>query len=561
MNWKITGQLPTNSPHTLQQIIEVLLHNRQIGQESHLRFLTPLPPDQIEYQTAHLDPNQLKTATNKILETIANNEEIVIYGDYDADGVSSTAILWLALHTLSDKVHPFIPHRERHGYGLSLKGVKEVIDTHHPKLIITVDNGIVAHEACEYIAGQGIDLIITDHHQLGKTMPKAQAIVHSTDICGAGVAWFLAKYLAHQTGNEKTIQEVAGSLDLLAIGTIADLMPMTGINRSFAKYGLEQLTKTQRPGLIALKQEAGILDMPLSSYHVGFIIAPRINAMGRLEYGMDALRLLCTNNQTTAKQLATTLSDTNKTRQDITWESFTLAEQIYQQNQNLSQSNIIIIDHGDFHEGIIGLIAGKLTEKYYKPSIVISRGEEISKASARSVSGVNIIELIRMHQPLLINAGGHPGAAGFTLKTDMIDSFRQELIRTATSQITPDQLTPVLNIDCLLDLDDLNYELFNALVPFEPFGLDNPKPTFALTAKIMDLKAVGKEQNHLKMRLMHPDKFCQPLDAIGFNLGHFQDQFLPGQNIELAANLDTNTWNGHTSLQLIVKDIRPPAAG
>jgi len=573
MNWSIKSTLPpTITKDRHQHIIDLLIKSRGLTTKSAIKdFLGPSHPRDLSLKDVGLQPSALKAAATRINQAITTGQTIVVYGDYDADGISATAILWLTLHALGAKAYPFIPDRQRHGYGLSLKGIQEILDSSPSKpycltpkssLIITVDNGIVAHEAATFIKDQGFDLIITDHHQPSDTLPPADVLVHSTQICGAGVAWFLSRQLLESSSAKLSADSL---LDLVAIGTIADLMPMIGVNRALAKHGLVTLSKSQRPGLLALKTEAGITDQHLSAYHVGFIIGPRINAMGRLEHGMDALRLLCTTNSQKATDLAQLLGDTNRSRQDLTSEMTDMADQIYRSIPGATDNKIIIIDHQEFHEGVIGLIAGKLTETYSKPSIVISRGEEVSKASARSIKDVNIIELIRTAQSHLINAGGHPGAAGFTIQTSKIDIFRQTLITTANTTIDPSLLQPSLEIDCQVDLSDLDLDLYDRLQTFEPFGIGNPRPVFATTAQITELRTVGRDYQHLKLKLtpfkgqslkgQHQSTSKQNIDAIGFNLAAANQGLKPGDITNLAFKLDKNEWNGHTNAQLIINDI------
>ncbi len=554
MRWHIHSTLSSPDSSTRrQELLESLYQRRQLNDPQAIhQFLHPPDPNSISLTTAGISPDSIQLTLARLQIARQSGETVVIYGDYDADGITATALLWEALYSQGIKAFPFIPHREDHGYGLSLEGLKEVIAKHQPNLIITVDNGIVAHDSAQYILDQGIDLIITDHHQPAKTLPPANAIVHSDQIAGSGVAWFLARELSHLDSNSFDPNRL---LDLLAIGTIADLMPMVGVNRSLAKFGLETLTHTQRPGLIALKKEAGIEpDTHLSTYHVGYILGPRINAMGRISHGLDALRLLCTKNPQQATKLAHLLGDTNKTRQELTQVSLEQAENLFQSQSDADSSKVIIIDHEDFHEGVIGLIAGKLTEKYYRPAIVISRGETISKASCRSVSGINIIELIRTHQNLLINAGGHPGAAGFTINSDNILEFRQLLTATSQNKIDDALLVPGLDIDVKLDLSDLSLDLEQDLHSFEPFGLLNPRPVFSASVQLISANLVGRDQNHLKLTLASPQS-NETFDAIGFRLGELFPNLSPGDSLEVAFTLSRNTWRGLTKLQLIIKDL------
>lgn len=564
MQWKIKHRLTKQSkPARQRQIINFLLANRELITAKDIKeFLSPENPANISLKKAGFDVSKVATALNRIFSAINNHETILIFGDYDADGICATAILWQTLHHLGAQVLPFIPNRELHGYGLSVKGIQDAIDENKPELIITVDNGIVAFEAADYLQALGIDLIITDHHQLARSLPTAHSIVHNDQICGSAVAWFLAREILSKspsvTAQNHPIFSIQSTLDLLAIGTISDLMPMLGINRSIAKFGLQTLSTTQNVGLKALKTEAGLgLNDALSTYHVGFVIGPRINAMGRLKDGLDALRLLCTNKKSTAINLAKVLSDTNRLRQDMTQEMVDLAHKIYAHQSH--DAHVIIIDHQDFHEGIIGLIAGKLAERYSKPAIIISRGKEISKASARSVDGVNIVELIRTQKDLLINVGGHPGAAGFSIYTNKIKAFISQLSQLSIDLIDHSLLQPTLNIECLVALSDLSQDLYQQLEQFAPFGIGNPRPTFTSTVSVIDARPLGRDQSHIKLKISAPESVTsspQILDAIGFGMGSQLANIPIGNNVDLAYTLDLNRWKNQTSLQLLIKDIR-----
>ena len=555
MRWNIKTALEgAGQDRRLGQLIHHLLSNRGLKTKSQIAdFLHPPHPQDLTLRDVGLKQRPISQTIAHLAKAIDRKQTVAIYGDYDADGITATAILWLTLHRLGAQVHPFIPDRQRHGYGLSVAGVTDLVAAHHPDLIITVDNGIVAHEAAAFVRSQNIDLIITDHHQPGKTLPEANLIVHSDQVAGSGISWFLAREIINHLHLQGLTPQ--SLLDLLTIGTVADLMPMLGPNRSLVTHGLKVLTETTRIGLIALKKEAGLTDpTTISTYEVGFIIAPRINAMGRLEHGLDALRLLCTTDPAKAKNLAGILGNTNRTRQDLTVELMQQADQIYQTTHDQS-ANIIIIDHQEFHEGVIGLIAGRLSEKYSKPTIVISRGEAVSKASARSVAGVNIIELIRTHQDLLLGAGGHPGAAGFSVATEKIATFREAITATAAS-IPSKLLTKNLDIDCQLDFTDLTPGIYQQIKAFAPFGLGNPTPTFAAFAKLVDFRPVGRDHEHLKLTVTDPDDPHFTLDAIAFRRGYLANQLEPDSLIQVAFTLDENTWNNHTKLQLIIKDIK-----
>lgn len=551
MRWKIQNHInKTSSKDRLNQIQKILLKNRGITKKEDVKnFLHPKNPLDISPKEVGINLTHLKKSLQRIKQAIKGNQQIIIFGDYDADGITATAILWETLHKLGAKVLPFIPHREKHGYGLSRVAIDDLLISHQPKLIITVDNGIVAHDAAKYIKKLNIDLIITDHHVVSDTLPIALAIIQTTKLAGAGVAWIFAKEIIDFLSDENQISSF-DTLDLTTIGTIADQVTLTDFNRSIVKEGLNSLSQTKRVGLLELFSQADFDPSQINSYHINFIIAPRINAMGRLAHGLDSLRLLCTTNLKRAKQLSKSLNTTNQNRKDLTFELLNMAKTMVEKPKD----KLIIIHHKDFHEGVIGLVAGKLAETHHRPSIVIGVGKDISKASARSVRGVNIIELIRKAEHHLINAGGHPMAAGFSIDTTNIDDFKKELINLANLSIKDELLIPEISIECELDQKDISWKLFELIQKLEPFGMGNRKPIFATRGiKVIEKYQIGKEKNHLKLILPSKVKNQTKIDALWF--GHGEDKSKILDNMDLAFTIDKNIWNNVTSLQLMIKDI------
>jgi len=536
-----------------KDIVKTLLENRGLKTKEGIdEFLNPADP--LSYSPTDLLINtvQLKKAVSRIKLAIKNKEPIVVYGDYDADGICATAIMWEALRDLKASAMPFIPLREKEGYGLSKEGIDSILQDKkygatNGGLVITVDSGIVAHEAVEYAKGKGLDVIIIDHHEKPKKLPSAFATVHTEKLCASGIAFFVANELL-ATSN----QQLATSLELATIATITDLMPLTGVNRSIVKFGLAALNRTSRPGLQAIFKTAGL--EKIGTYEIGYMIGPRLNASGRIDSALTALRLLCTKDISKALELAELLNQTNRERQDLLIEQTTHALEL-SGRRKVESDRIIVLEHDSYHQGIIGLIAGKLTEKYYLPAIVIARGETVSKASARSITGFNIIEAIRESDSLLINAGGHPMAAGFTIETGNIEKFKIKISNYAQTKITPDMLERTLRIDCNLDLDFISLDFYQQLQQFSPFGIGNPEPVFESEVTIDSLRTVGQENKHLKLTVCHPELVSGSIDAIAFNKGELASQMKVGDRIKIAYSLDLNTFNGRQTLQLKIKDI------
>lgn len=533
--WKIKAKTPLHK--NKNWLLDLLAKNRELTTKEKLnRFLSPKLEDILK-----VNLSDTQKAIERIKKAIKNRQKIIVYSDYDADGICATAIMWETLYDLGAQVLPYVPHRIKEGYGLS-NGAIDKLAKKGVKLIITVDHGVTANDQVAHAKSLGLDVVITDHHILPKKLPQAHAIVHSTDLCGAGVAWrlcweIIGKLLPNY--QEKLIEK----LELAALATIADLVPLLSANRAIVKIGLEKLQKTKRPGIKALVKSAGF-NSQVGTYEIGHILAPRINAMGRLEHAIDSLRLLCAKNQKQADQLAKLLSKTNSKRQDLTTKAIAHALDMVD-----GESPIGIIAHHLWHEGIIGLVAARLVEAHHKPMIVISRGEVYSKGSARSVPGFNMVEAIRSSSELLIDAGGHPMAAGFTIETKHIEEFQSKLISYAESHISQELLKPIINIECELDKSDINGKTLATIKLFEPYGVSNPQPVF-LTREMLveDLRCVGAVSQHLKLQLYG-------FGAIGFNMGEKRAEIRPGYLVDLVYTLAEDNYNGNGRIQLKIKDL------
>lgn len=520
-----------------EDIIAILLKNRGLTTKNEVEnFLHPPEPHELTPGDVGMDVSSFEHALIRIKKAITDNESIVVYADYDADGITAGAIMWEALHSLGAHVMPYIPHRVDEGYGLSTKGIDAVTQQYHPSLIITVDHGITAKEKVAYAKQLGIDVIVTDHHVKPQHLPDCP-IVHTTKLSGAGISWFMAKELvAPKRDNEL--------LALAAIGTIADLVPLVGPNRSIAKYGLVALNNTQRVGLEALLTEAGVMKGQLETYDVSHVLAPRLNAMGRLVHAMDALRLLCTKQKDKATLLAQKLGLTNKDRQQLTIETALHARSLYR-----SQTKLIFISSDSYNQGVIGLVAGKLVEEFYKPAIVVSKGEAVSKASARSIAGFNIVEAIRTCSDILVDVGGHPMAAGFTVETKNLPLLQARLEKLVEESLDEKKFTRSLFVDVEIPLSLATESLWQRLYDFKPFGLNNPEPVFvSRNARVENVRLIGINGKHLKMKI-------DGVDCIGFGMGSLHKTLQTGAHVDIAYVIDMNTWNGNRRLQLKLKDI------
>ena len=559
-----------NKKLTTSEIIKVLLRNRGLRNKKEIdNFLNP-KLSELTIQSVGIDKKEIEKSVGRIKQAIKNKEQIIVFGDYDVDGICGSAILWETLNNLGAKVLPYIPHRIDEGYGLSEIGIKNILAKHpNTSLIITVDNGIVANDAVEFANKNNIDVIITDHHVPSVKLPNAFSIVHTTALCGAGVAWLLSKEIRNskfEIRNKSQIQnhklQTNSHLELAVIATVADLVPVTGGNRIILKFGLEELRKTKRPGLVALIKEAAIEQSEIGVFEIGHILGPRINAMGRLELAMDSLRLLCTKDEKKCEELAGKLGETNKRRKDITIESFEHAKSKVK-NQKLKIKNKIIIGDKSYKAGVVGLMASRLVDEFYKPSIVLSIGKKFSKASARSIPGFNIIEFIRKASDLLVDVGGHPMAAGFTVETSKIKLLTEKLSKLAKSLVTLEMLERVVKIDAEIDAQDINSRLYNGFSKLAPFGVGNPQPVFVTkNLLVSDMRLVGVDGRHIKLNLESKipaspaGRSNLKFDAIAFGMGDRSSEFHIGDEIDVAYQIEQNEWNGNSKLQLKVKDLK-----
>lgn len=531
--WQI---LNDSQPQKEEEVINLLLKNRDVKKNS---FFNPENPQELTLKSFGISENEVKKAKKRIMLAKKNKEKVYVYGDYDADGVTSTGIMWEALHKLGLDAMPYVPDRFDEGYGINAKSVENIKEKNPDlKLIVTVDNGIVAFAGIKKANALGIDVIVTDHHMPEKKRPKAFAIIHTTKIAGSAVAWVLARELG-----------VKDALELTAIGTIADQMPLVKANRSFAKFGLQALKKTKRAGLLELIKDAGGKMENLGTYDINYIIAPRLNAMGRLKHGLDSLRLLCVKGKDRAQELSHLLTATNLERQKIV-DDVVVSTKIKMQSFT---DQIIFLSDSKYHEGVIGLAAGKLVEEFYRPAIVVSKGDKLSKGSARSILGFNIVEAIREQSEILVAYGGHTMAAGFTIETSKLEEFNKRLNISAQKLLTPEILSRKLKIDCQLNPDLITWGLVKELKNFEPFGLGNPSPVFLTKGmEVVDVKFLGKDKNHLKLKLKKDKNY---FDAIGFNLAKDFKKLKAGDKVNLVYSVEENIWNGTKNLQLRIRDL------
>ena len=499
-------------------------------------------------------------AVERILWTIQKQQRIAIYGDYDADGVTSTALLVQALSSLGADVQGYIPNRFDEGYGLN----NEALDTLRSQgvcLVITVDCGIRSPKEVKYARQIGLDMIITDHHQPAAELPEAVAIVNpkqagdpypEKELAGVGLAYKLASALfARMPPKGFSLESI---LDLVAIGTVADLAPLKGENRSLVRNGLEYIRRPHRQGLLSLIGVAGLKPERITAGDIGFVLGPRLNAAGRLESALAALELLTCSTPDVAGPLAQRLDIQNRDRQRITQEIQVKAEEMALK-ENPDALLLFACDES-FNPGVVGLAASRLTESYYRPTIVAYRGEQFTRASCRSISEFHITEALDQCADLLEHHGGHAAAAGFTVRNENLPVLLERLQAIARNQLSSLELRPTLTADMDLNLGSLRARdlpnLLRDLDQLQPTGFGNPQATFiSRSLKVVRYRGVGRENAHLKMSV---NAGGVTYDAIAFNQGAWLEE-MPDR-VDLFYSFDLNEYNGVESLQLRVRDLR-----
>ncbi len=495
----------------------------------------------------------MQDAVIRVRSAIEKNERIVVFGDYDVDGISAAAILVHTLKKLKANVSYRLPNRVSDGYGLSEKFIDEFIAL-NVGLIITVDCGISCQKPVKKAKENNIDTIITDHHSIPKIIPEeAYTILHPLlqgsnypfkDLTGAGIALKFAQALI----GEKEKDFFERLIDLAALGTVADLGPLTGENRYIVKNGLNNLLNTKWIGLKKLLELSSVEEgTKIDTHTIGFKIAPRINAAGRIGDPYLALKLLLQEEENEkVSELGNSLEELNKRRQELTVFALTEAENIFMTNEDLPY--ILIAENPSWHVGILGLVAGKLVEKYARPAIILQDFGDVLVASARSPQYFNMVEAISKHSKYLISFGGHAQAAGFNLKKENFLDFKNALLAYAEEKLKDHELKPVLPIDCELGLKDIDLKLSDEISSLEPFGIANEKPTFLLkdvTPKF--ISQVGKNSDHLKFSIDLPDSF---VSVIAFNLGLFAPEVRKHKKLDLVFKIEINKWNNKEHLQL-----------
>ena len=540
------------SKFKISELLATVLVNRGICDDKSVELF--LNPTRNDFHDPYLMPDMEK-AVDRIIKAIDNKEKTIIFGDYDVDGITSITVLTKFFKDRGLEVGSYIPNRLNEGYGLNKPAIKKIADEGY-KLIITVDCGISGIEEVEYAYSLGMEVIITDHHEPLDELPKALAVIDCKRkdniypcncLAGVGVAFKLSQAISMRLGLPE--KEYLKFLDVVCIGTISDIVPLVDENRVIAKLGLKLVSQSRFPGIIALLNAIAYKDV--SSTTVSFGIAPRINACGRMGYEKDALSLFLTEDNEEAKRITEKLNEYNKTRQDIEKKIFDQAiEKI--NKEHLDENHVIVVGEENWHHGVIGIVASKITELYFKPSILICFEGDEGKGSGRSVPGFDLHQALCDSSEYLEKYGGHEMAVGLSLKKDNFENFKNKFEELAKEQNT-EEIIPVIKIDKEINLKDITIDNVNELKYLEPFGEANKTPIFIYKNLRIDSIRALSEGRHLKLTLKDKNTV---INAIGFNMGQYANEFLIGDKIDVIGQLEINEFNGIKNVQINMKDIR-----
>ena len=537
--------------YKMNKLLATILSNRGIVEEEQIeKFLNPKRND---FYDPYGMPD-MKITVERIIKAIENQEKTIIYGDYDVDGITSITVLKSFLKERGLDVGVYIPNRLDEGYGLNKTAVEKIAQEGYT-LMITVDCGISAIEEVQYANDLGIETLITDHHEPGEEIPKALAVVDAKrkdnkyqcrNLAGVGVVFKLIQAISMRLGLEE--KEYLKYLDIVCIGTISDIVPLTDENRVIVKLGLKLVQQTRNLGLRSILQATGY--NKIDSIAISFGVAPRINACGRMGHQEEALNLFLSKDAKEVNELTQKLNEYNKERQEIEKNIFADAVEQIKAN-NLQEKSTIALMGKNWHHGVIGIVSSKITEMYFKPSILLCEEGDIGKGSGRSIPGFDLYEALTQCPKLIDRFGGHAMAIGITIKKDKFEEFKTEFEKTARENHIED-IVPILKIDSQISLDEINKNMVESLKELEPFGEENKTPLFLFkNLKIDSIRALTEEK-HLKLTVKENKAV---VNAIGFNLGQLANEYKIGDKIDIVGNLEINSFNGVDNVQINIKDM------
>lgn len=507
-----------------------------------------------------LDPFTLKdmeTAVALVLETIETRKPIVVYGDYDVDGITATSLLYRFLVRMGADVSYYIPERQSEGYGLNLEALEHIISD-GAALVITVDCGISSYDIVQAVCDR-LDIIITDHHTAPPQIPPARAVINhkqpdcpyaDKNLSGVGVALKLCQALWLRQHGEWYLED----LDIVALGTVADVVPLVGENRIIVQAGLKKMNELPNLGIHKLIEVAGLHDKTVTAGHIGFTLAPRLNAAGRVTHATRAVELLVTDDVDLAEAIAQELHETNIERQEIERSIHEEARANVAAQGHLADY-VTVVSGEEWHPGVIGIVASRLVEEFYKPTFVISVDKGVGKGSCRSIDGFNIYNALKSCEDILIQFGGHAAAAGFSIDANRIDELRHRLTEYCKDHVSADEYIPVVSIDATLPVDDIDIDIVDRVSALEPYGMGNSTPIFGvMDAKVENIMLMGQLKNHCKVIL---ETANGTVDAIAWNRPDLFRHIFQGMNVKVAFTLQKNEWQGFVSPQLMIQDIEP----
>ena len=535
--------------------ISQILKNRGIENERDSEiFMNP----SLDYLRDPFLMKDMAKAVDRIKKAMDNNESIFIYGDYDVDGVSSTSILYLYFDSINYPISYYIPNRLEEGYGINEEAIRKISEQ-GCNLIISVECGITSVKEVELANELGIDVIITDHHECQSEIPNAYAVINPKQedcnypfdmLCGCGVAFKLIQALTPKDVFKTTMYNY---LEIATIATICDIVPLVDENRIIVKNGLKLMKEGKNLGLRELIKVCGVDTEKIGSSHVGFSIGPRINASGRLGYSYLGVQLFTTKDEHEANEIARMLEEKNDERQLIEAKMYHEAEEIINSNKSYEDDKVLVIAKEGWQHGIIGIVASKLTEKYYKPTILLTIEDGEATGSARSIKGFSIFETLMKCKNLLNKFGGHDQAAGLGLDANKVDKLRDEVNKIADYNLTSEDMIENINVEFELPEDKVSLDLVDELHKLEPFGLSNPSPRFIMRNLVLDdMFTLGKNKQHLKLNVYNENTY----ECIGFNMAHLKENFNIGDKVDILFQLDENNYMGKRTVQLLLKDIR-----
>ena len=537
--------------YNVNKLLATILVNRNIIEEDKIKNF--LEPTRNNFHDPLKMPD-MELARDRVIKAIKNKEKTIIYGDYDVDGVTSTTVLKTFLEERGLHVDSYIPNRLQEGYGLNTDAVEEIAKKGYT-LLITVDCGISAIEEIEYANKHGLDIIVTDHHEPGEELPKAVAVVDAKrkdnkypcrDLAGVGAVFKLIQAIGQKLDLDE--KEYLKYLDIVCVGTISDIVPLIDENRTITKLGLKLVAQTKNIGLKSLLLAAG--DKNIDSVAISFGVAPRINASGRMGHQEDALELFLAKDMKKASELTQRLNEYNITRQEIEKQIYNEAIKTIEK-ENLENDSVLVVSGNGWHHGVIGIVASKISELYFKPCILLSFDDNIGKGSGRSIPGFDLHDALVHCSSTLDKFGGHAMAVGVSVEKNKLQDFKNQFEKYAEQKNIKD-IVPVLNIDAEFTLNEITRENVESLKMLEPFGEGNKMPIFALkNLKINSIRTLS-EGKHIKLTLQDNNNM---INAIGFNLGELADDFRIGDKVDIVGILEMNSFNGTDSVQINMKDI------